>query len=759
MLLYYIIIILLLFAIILSSYNLYLSVKEYKNGNNIYNMSGGNMKRNKNGNNEGKQIMNKNEKRNFGGNNELNELERFIKNINFKFPQVGILNNNILNKYELKKFVYLDKTDGLHVNIILYDNKIYTVKNNEYKELKIDGGFYELKENKKISLLDGELYENNIYIFDACFINGIDIMKSNYINRMEEAKKLVESMTKNNIFIVKQYKEIIYDNFEQAKNIFNKIMNYVNTKDCNEEGINVDGVVFQLKEAPYISKDYIVYKLKRTIMNTIDFKLFYDDEKDIYRLYLIGSPNDYIFNRKYKPHIINDYHTDITHETRISEIYNKYSQGMLILFDNPYKEGCSIYNPNTEINDSTKLPKRMRKDAELLIKQIQQNKKQFHNKIIEMALDVNGWVPLRVREDKETPNGYKIGLSNCEMMFSPVSLNKSYFTKKTTMDENKIINPYHEINRVIRKYIIERCINKRFQGRKIKVLDLCGGRGADSLNLYRSGAYDICVVDADNVAITQYVNRVGTIKMQANKDKYENITKDYKENIKTSYLTINGRKFILCENNNELIKEILNISENNKQEKETKQETEKETKQENNSFRGYDVILMNYAVHYLCYSYDCLTALNKLVSALLANNGIFICSYFDGDKIYNDIMTSENKLLPVKTFNNIHIIDNEKEISEDNKKLFNDYKDAIWCNMALPTIDESGYREEPLVLKKFIEKIRFSETDEETLKNIEEFKPIKEIEKINKEKLTSIKNYENVIDYLRYIKVSMYSQK
>ncbi len=62
---------------------------------------------------------------------------------------------------------------------------------------------------------------------------------------------------------------------------------------------------------------------------------------------------------------------------------------------------------------------------------------------------------------------------------------------------------------------------------------------------------------------------------------------------------------------------------------------------------------MNYALHYLCYNYDCINALNKLISSLLDKNGIFICSYFDGEKIYKDIKQSINNKLPLKTFKNI----------------------------------------------------------------------------------------------------------
>ena len=77
--------------------------------------------------------------------------------------------------------------------------------------------------------------------------------------------------------------------------------------------------------------------------------------------------------------------------------------------------------------------------------------------------------------------------------------------------------------------------------------------------------------------------------------------------------------------------------------------------------------------------------------------------------------------------------------------------------MALPTIDETGYREEPLVIEKFINKLTFIDNEKETLKKIEDFYPLKEIMQENGKMITKITNYNNVSDYLEYIKVSSYS--
>ena len=53
-----------------------------------------------------------------GGNDGSNELD--TASIPSRFPQVGVLTNRIIRDHSLDEFVYLDKTDGLHVNDLGY---------------------------------------------------------------------------------------------------------------------------------------------------------------------------------------------------------------------------------------------------------------------------------------------------------------------------------------------------------------------------------------------------------------------------------------------------------------------------------------------------------------------------------------------------------------------------------------------------------------------------------------------------------------
>ena len=130
-----------------------------------------------------------------------------------------------------------------------------------------------------------------------------------------------------------------------------------------------------------------------------------------------------------------------------------------------------------------------------------------------------------------------------------------------------------------------------------------------------------------------------------------------------------------------------------------------------------------------CTLYD---GIYNLIKTLLKPKGLFICSCFDGDSILESL--DENKELKLKSFT-IKLIKPEIESDED----------AVWAKMPLPTIDETGYRAEPLALSKFINLI--------DMPIIDHYYPIDECD------ITNIENHELVDDYLRFINVYVMSNE
>ena len=614
-----------------------------------------------------------------------------VENIPPSFPQVSVLTNSIIQTIPKSSFVWLEKTDGMHNNIIIENNKAYSIIKGKPTYL------FDISGDKfiKRSILDTEFYQGKYYIFDAAMIDGEDISMKYFIDRMDMAEELL-SKTDVNMFVLKEYYEI--ESWE-------KLLSFIDNHTSPLTGNVIDGVVCQRIDKPYFvtPKDPACFKLKRKVMNTIDFYLRYQKDDGIFYLYLYGPYTEYLFNLKKIPRI-NKYmmaHTGIDTSERLPK-------SMYTLFASPYGEGLHKFIPRDNWDTNGYFTENINEINELM-KNISSNPLSFDKAIIEMSLADDGWVPMRVRDDKEFSNGYYIGLMNCGTIFSPVTGKDSYFAKKFAFDE-KITNPYHDINQVMRKYIIEHSINSLGKTR-LNILDLAGGRGGDELSLFHAGGTNIFAADADRDALVQYVNRTSrTSRLQWTK------LLPSTTDLAGKSIFINAIYTMLGKNNDDYIREIKSRFEYPQD--------------------GFDIILMNYAIHYICYSHECIKALNKMIQELLKPGGLFIFSCFDGDMIMNDIKKSGNDELQLKTFK-IKLIEPQMESDPD----------AQWANMPLPTIDASGYRPEPLVQKKWLDDIK--------LETLNHYYPLTECSKY----IEHIENADLVSDYLKYIQVFVMTKK
>ena len=163
---------------------------------------------------------------------------------------------------------------------------------------------------------------------------------------------------------------------------------------------------------------------------------------------------------------------------------------------------------------------------------MKRNPKLYNNSIVELSLtNDKKWVPLRMRDDRNQPNSYRVGLNNISIIFDQVRpLNNIYFQKNLSMDVDKL-NIIHKINQIFRIYIIEKYINS--YGPNSSIIDLCGGRGADEFNLYSNGVSNFFVIDNDTTALKRYFDRTFSI----NNLKYESLTTNYKH--KFNWININ----------------------------------------------------------------------------------------------------------------------------------------------------------------------------------------------------------------------------
>lgn len=604
-----------------------------------------------------------------------------------KYPQVGVLSNSIVNSVEKDKFVWLEKTDGLRVILLLENGKMYKVVAKSETEKYV----IELKsvECEKRCLFDCEMLNDKYYVFDGIVVDGEDVSKMMYKDRMKKVKEWCEKMKIEGIVTKEFYKVESWE----------KLLAFIENTTSPITGNKIDGVVCQRCDKEYFveGKDYTCYKLKRVVMNTIDFYLSWKPDERKYYLYLLGTFADKDKNMKMLPRT--------TRYIEVEGVSNK-KNGLYVLFASPYKEGLHKFAPR-EKWDMSGFREDECRSIDMMMSDIRTNNMKYDGKIVEMALAEDGWVPMRVRSDKMNPNGYGVGLSNCGVMFAPLNVDeKQYFNSKLSSRE-EITKPFHEISHMIRKYTIEHYVSTI--GRSdLSVLDLAGGRGGDEFNLYHAGVNNIFAVDSDRDALVQYVGKTKGIYKWQWEPMLGNTVDMCGRN-----LLLNVMRWELGEDNKGCEREIRERSEFPRE--------------------GFNIVLMNFAIHYVAYSEKCMNALGELIRNVLKVDGIFIFTCFDGDRILKDM---KDGVLKTKCF--------EVKLSEKGDDVDSD-EDVRWVMMPLPTIDDNEYRLEPLFTKKMMKCLGMVEV--ESVYPLEEFST------------KDVENGENVSDYLKYVCIHVMKRK
>ena len=597
-----------------------------------------------------------------------------------RFQQVGLLTNDIISQRSIDEFVWLYKLDGERKVVLIYDGVIKEVyiSDNEYK-FNVIGTISISDISPRVPyVFDTEFYNNTYYIFDVIYFVDDEHSNLNYIKRM----KLIENINLPNIMKVKPYYYI---------KDWDKLIEIVNTSYHDPDGNDIDGIIVQVIDLPYNTKQYISYKLKRRIMNTIDF---YVHES---RLYLTNRTNDKIV-KNFDEKVLN---------INLNGV-------QLSSFTTPFYKDLGIYN------DSISYMVRSNKDLisdyplkyqkEILIA-IDKN---IEDKIYEFGfIEYEGRVyliPIRERVDKPYPNSYRVGLCNLETYFNPLSTsNTTYFQKQDNPDRS-IINLYHDMSHAFRDAILNNLIshlNKLVnRTNDLNIFDLCGGRGGDIFKLSSLvNIKNLMVEDADKNALVSYFNRVkGIIKGQGQgqgqgQERRRKTRRGKEQDFKMRIIDIP-----LSTNNDDIIKMAGDIT--------------------------YDLIIMNFAIHYLCTDIKNIDKLIDLVSLCLKSNGLFMVTYYDGEKILK-LLGDNNEMKFGKL--KIEIVKRDGE--------------TVIANMPLPTISSTGFRTEPLTTNYYLSLLN------STFKLIES-KYVYEFAKID-----DIKNKEDVIDIFKLVKMNIYALK
>ena len=622
--------------------------------------------------------------------------EKYRELINVEWAKPSVLSNSVLQIIPLDKFNYSEKIDGVHTYLLIFDGKIYDVTNNKkyfsniyqinksnFKEMKFSGD----------CIIETEYYENKYYIFDVYYLNGVDYSEKFLHERLNSINEYLDELGPS--FKIKKFYEITD---------INELLEYIK-KDKSPEGNNIDGIILQRIDKPYFQQgyDFNSYKLKPLHLNTVDFLLKYNRALNYFELYLQGYYEKYYKQNMKKLPKDKDIYSLNNFEKPISKRYYYHYQNkkILIYFDSPFYPNLGKLILTENWNKQGYSPDQIEQINDL-VKKMKRKPYDYNNAIVELSLtNDKKWVPFRERRDKIFPNSYRVGLSNVSVIFDPIKPSESiYFQKDLTMSEEKL-DIIHKINQTYRKYIIETYI----KGKNSSIIDLCGGRGADEFNLYSNGVSNFFVIDNDTTALKRYFDRTFNI----NNKKYESLTTN--NNQKSNWININFLKHKLDKNYDEILQDLNARYEFYK--------------------REVDIVLMNYAIHYLCDDVDKIKQLGQFVKKVLSKNGIFLITYYDGDEIMKTMKDNNARLGPF----DIKIIKQEKDVTV--------------AKMPMPTIKggKDIYAEEPLVKKQTIKFL------EEYLYKNEEFFVYDRC----KEFIDEIEGYNEFIDYYKLIKVGIYT--
>ena len=622
--------------------------------------------------------------------------EKYRELINVEWAKPSVLSNSVLQIIPLDKFNYSEKIDGVHTYLLIFDGKIYDVTNNK----KNFSNIYQIDKSKfkemKFSgdcIIETEYYENKYYIFDVYYLNGVDYSEKFLHERLNSINEYLDELGPS--FKIKKFYEITD---------INELLEYIK-KDKSPEGNNIDGIILQRIDKPYFQQgyDFNSYKLKPLHLNTVDFLLKYNRALNYFELYLQGYYEKYYKQNMKKLPKDKDIYSLNNFEKPISKRYYYHYQNkkILIYFDSPFYPNLGKLILTENWNKQGYSPDQIEQINDL-VKKMKRKPYDYNNAIVELSLtNDKKWVPFRERRDKIFPNSYRVGLSNVSVIFDPIKPSESiYFQKDLTMSEEKL-DIIHKINQTYRKYIIETYI----KGKNSSIIDLCGGRGADEFNLYSNGVSNFFVIDNDTTALKRYFDRTFNI----NNKKYESLTTN--NNQKSNWININFLKHKLDKNYDEILQDLNSRYEFYK--------------------REVDIVLMNYAIHYLCDDVDKIKQLGQFVKKVLSKNGIFLITYYDGDEIMKTMKDNNARLGPF----DIKIIKQEKDVTV--------------AKMPMPTIKggKDIYAEEPLVKKQTIKFL------EEYLYKNEEFFVYDRC----KEFIDEIEGYNEFIDYYKLIKVGIYT--
>ena len=307
--------------------------------------------------------------------------------------KVAIVTQSMIDNTDIKHYSVSEKIDGERAVLIVLGDNIYVQTSTAFMEIScndsVNDSMFNSKKKRTLIILDCEYLNDVYYIFDILYNNG------KVSTSFQERSSLIDSfvLEYENRIPIKRLPIFSLKTWDAA-------IKYVNDNETSKifKNIPIDGII--LRDGNNL------YKLKNKAHLTVDFLIRYNRDDGYCYLFTIGDPKEVItkkpFNEPYSKGLFG-YH--------LNEKINTTSA--YILADFPYISSCY----RTVIGDYEK----------------------YDGKITEMLLNEDKlWVPVRIRYDKEYPNGYKIALSLYGLMENGIHSTDS-LSQNTNDNKNMIL--------------------------------------------------------------------------------------------------------------------------------------------------------------------------------------------------------------------------------------------------------------------------------------------------------------------------------
>jgi len=556
-------------------------------------------------------------KERFGLKKLLNNVIELNSEVYYKNIIPDIQNYYVTDKIDGQRCIcYIEEYQSL-INIKLLTNKLYQIK--EYNDTIITIKDKHKNDNsndrKKTTILDCEIIFNSnkkdldeisesdifLYIFDIISLDNNKIAYKPFEERIKYLETGYNKISKLSNVNIKQYVKLTSNYKNELKEFYDShskstkyeidglifvpnsnITKGTNTSSKFKINSNYSNMIgYKWKPIEHMTIDFFVCKLPFNLYNNIPYNNLKLKQNDaIYILFSGISKSDY---EKFKLSYMLDYKKIVD---------PKYLNGSM--YPIQFTTSDNIYNY-------------IYTGAE----------QELHNRICEFGYDIehNKWKFKKIRTDRDVElergdyfgNYYKIAENIWNNINNPltfdmlISDNTSYFIN----DNNDFYKAQRSFNSFVKTYTLESIISEKITDKNDTdfVIDLAAGKGQDVARLSNLGFKTGLFIDNDKNALSELLNRKHNLKT-----------------INKNQIQILIKNIDLKDNYSDIIKKLTSL---------------------NIKKESADVIICNFAIHYIIINEDYLLNLIKLLDYYLKPNGRFIFTCFDGERIFNMLKSTD----------------------------------------------------------------------------------------------------------------------